>query len=92
MSICLRELDELAHRLAELGPEAVERELAELADAAACEGVDPVLTSVIRDRHEPSVVRQRAFAKVNAQRRRRLDVVADQALPGQPPPLDRVPA
>ncbi|NEE02996.1 hypothetical protein [Phytoactinopolyspora halotolerans] len=69
------ELRELAHRLNDAGPEAVEDELSELARMAAAVGVEPALLAALCDRAAPAVVRQRAFARVAARVDARLDAL-----------------
>ncbi|AYY14581.1 hypothetical protein EF847_19660 [Actinobacteria bacterium YIM 96077] len=71
-------LHELAHRLAERGPAAVEDELAELEAVASAAGVSSVLLAIMGDGREPAIARQRAFAQVVA----RLNWPREITLPG----------
>jgi hypothetical protein len=63
--------DDLAYRIAELGPARFEAELARFVQAAQCLGADPVLGSVVLDRSAPDVTRQRAFGVLHRQLARR---------------------
>lgn len=57
-------LDDLAHRIAEHGPEAAIDELAELAVTARAVGLPGPVVDLLLDPHAPVVVRERAFARV----------------------------
>ena len=56
--------DEVAHRLAEAGPAAVEPELARLVAAALERDVVPPLARLVADRTQPGIVRSRAFGRL----------------------------
>lgn len=56
--------DDLARRVATHGPEAVELELRRFAADARSRCVAPLLTSILTDKREPTVVRQRAFGRI----------------------------
>lgn len=58
---------DLAFRLAESGPVEIEDELARFVRAARRYGVDPLLGSIVLDRTESSVTRQRAFGTLHQQ-------------------------
>jgi GNAT superfamily N-acetyltransferase len=58
---------DLAFQLAESGPTGVEDELARFVRAARRYGVDPLLGSIVLDRGESSVTRQRAFGTLHQQ-------------------------
>jgi len=63
--------DDLAHRIAELGPARFEEELMRFVQAARRLGADQVLGSVVLDRSAPDVTRQRAFGVLHRQLARR---------------------
>lgn len=58
---------DLADRLASLGPAAVEEELSRFIEHARERGVTPLLLSILTDRAEPDIVRQRAFGRIVAE-------------------------
>ena len=59
--------EELAFELAESGPARIEDELERFVRAAQRHGADAMLGSVVLDRRQPDVVRQRAFGAVHRQ-------------------------
>lgn len=61
-----QELDALAWRIATLGIEHCENEVAVVARRALEHGADPVLAGVLIDRDAPAIVRERAFGRVAA--------------------------
>ena len=63
--------DDLAYRIAELGPARFEEELARFVQAARRLGADQVFGSVVLDRSAPDVTRQRAFGALHHQVARR---------------------
>jgi hypothetical protein len=60
----LTHYDDLARRVATHGPEAVELELRRFVADARSRCVSPLLTSILTDKREPTVVRQRAFGRI----------------------------
>ena len=58
------DLDELASKLAADGPETVEPELRRFVDHSPRLSAFPLLVSILADRTEPAVVRQRAFGRI----------------------------
>lgn len=58
------EIDDLAHRLSDLGPEAVLADLTDLATSARGSRVPGPVVDLLLDPHAPAVVRERAFARV----------------------------
>ena len=58
---------DLAFRMAEAGPSGIEDEVTRFVRAAQRYGVDPLLGSIVLDRAEPSVTRQRAFGTLHQQ-------------------------
>jgi hypothetical protein len=58
---------ELAYELAESGPARIEEELVRFVQAARRHGADAWLGSIVLDRSQPDVARQRAFAAVHRQ-------------------------
>jgi hypothetical protein len=59
--------EELAIELAESGPARIEAELERFVQAAQRHGADAMLGSVVLDRKQPDVVRQRAFGSLHRQ-------------------------
>ena len=57
-------LGDLAGRLAQNGAAALEAELARFVDHARTLGASPVLLSILADREQPDVARQRAFGRI----------------------------
>ena len=57
-------LGDLAGRLAQNGAAALEAELARFVDHARTLGASPVLLSILEDREQPDVARQRAFGRI----------------------------
>ena len=57
-------LGDLAGRLAQNGAAALEAELARFVDRARTLGASPVLLSILADREQPDVARQRAFGRI----------------------------
>jgi hypothetical protein len=55
---------DLADRLATHGPRAVDRELARLVEHARRHPVTPVLLTILADRDQPDVARERAFGRI----------------------------
>lgn len=72
---------DLALELAESGPARIEDELARFVRAARRYGVDPLLGSIVLDRGEPHVIRQRAFGTMHQQVARLIEdpLLADRA-------------
>jgi hypothetical protein len=58
---------DLAYELAEFGPSRIEDDLVQFVRAAGGLGVDPVLGSIVLDRSQPDVARQRAFGAMHHQ-------------------------
>jgi hypothetical protein len=56
--------DELASQLAANGPAATHDDLTRFVELAAASGATPSLLSVLADRHQPDVARQRAFGRL----------------------------
>jgi ribosomal protein S18 acetylase RimI-like enzyme len=59
--------DALASELAESGPSRIEDELVRFVERALRSGADPLLGSIVLDRGQPDVTRQRAFGAMHQQ-------------------------
>jgi hypothetical protein len=59
--------EDLAYDVAERGPARVESELVRFVHAAQRHGADVLLGSIVLDRSEPEVTRQRAFGAMHHQ-------------------------
>ena len=73
--VLLTAAKELAYELAEFGPAKVEEALVRFVQAARRHGADALLGSIVLDRSQPDVVRQRAFAAVHRQLARQVGEV-----------------
>jgi GNAT superfamily N-acetyltransferase len=64
---------DLARQLAETGPSEIEDELTRFVSAALRHGADPLLGSIVLDRSQPDVTRQRAFGALHQQFAQRIE-------------------
>lgn len=74
---------DLAFELAEFGPTKIQDELVRFVRAAQRYGADPLLVSIILDRSEPDVTRQRAFGMVHFQVARQIGASGTAGAGGQ---------
>jgi hypothetical protein len=58
---------DLAYQFAEFGSAGIEEELVRFVQAAGRHGADALLGSIVLDRREPDVARQRAFGAMHLQ-------------------------
>ena len=60
------DLDTLSHNIATFGIERFETEIHAFADRAHRRGISPAMAAVLADQTEPSVARERAYARLVA--------------------------
>lgn len=60
------DLDTLAHNIAAFGIDRFESEVQAIADHAYRRGISPTVAALVADRSEPTVARERAYARLVA--------------------------